>query len=85
MNVILDNQNNVVTLQCDNQEFRTIRHLYKVYGNNFLRNYLQRFIEQRRQQRFDKRAQDIGAGFNSATPEIQAQVSQLLNVTIDDE
>lgn len=85
MNVVLDNDTNKVTLECNNIEFRTIKHLYKVYGNNFLKNYLEKFVNQRREQRMAKRAQDVGNRFNDLDGATQNQVLGILGITLDDE
>lgn len=85
MDLVFQPANQRIILNLTTTEVSTVRHLNRVYGANFIRDYLLKFIQQRNAQRRAARREAIMTAFIDAPAQTKQEVLTALGVTFNDE
>jgi hypothetical protein len=77
--------NKRLILQFTDDEWSTLLFINKVYGSVAFRQYIEKLLNQRKEQRRELRRNKILVSFESANDETKQQILTALNLTFDDE
>jgi len=85
MNIIVNAANKRIILELTDEEWSTAKYMNKIYGSDFLKTFLEKFWNQRKEQRKDLRRQKMLDRFNVLTPAEQADILSRMSLVFDDE
>lgn len=77
--------NKRLILDLTDSEWNVILHLNKVFGNTFLKTFLEQFIAQRAIQKDSVRGEKLVSSFKSASANVQQQILSALALDFQDE
>lgn len=74
-----------IVLDLTDEEWSTGKFMSKIYGTTFLKDFLDKFFIQRKEQRKDRRREMMIAKFETLTPAQQAQILATMTLDFADE